>query len=227
MEPNLQIVREGVEIKTNSNGFRDTDFSGEPKPGEFLIAVLGDSFVFGQGVPQTETMPVILQKILNKSSKDPRFRVWNLGVSGYNTEQEAYLLKSFALPRKPNWVVVGYNINDCEPIGVDPSSVKKEERGEKPLMNSLVKFLQQPFDNTVRKTKNWKFDSSIRLYMVCVDLCSRYFESIFGPQTTDGTKVSDVVIKMKIECDRPRSWFYCSHFTCNAELLVTIRSKCG
>ncbi len=62
MKPNLQIVREGVEIRTNSDGFRDTDFSGEPKPGEFLIAVLGDSFVFGQGVPQSETMPVILQK---------------------------------------------------------------------------------------------------------------------------------------------------------------------
>ena len=150
---------------------------------------------------RSETMPVILQKILNKSSKVPRFRVWNLGVSGYNTEQEAYLLKSFVLPRKPNWVVVGYNINDCEPIGVDPSSVKKEERVEQPLrirwynfFNNLLitQFVKQRIGNFIRL-----FDSHWYASTYVQDTLNQYLEPNNG-----WTKVSDLLLKMKTDCDR-------------------------
>ena len=141
MKPNIRIVREGAEISTNSDGFRDTDFSGEPKSGQFLIAVLGDSFTFGQGVAQSKTFPVILQNLLNGSQNPGKFRVWNLGVSGYNTEQEAYLLKSFVLPKKPDWVVIGYNINDWEPIVVDANLVKKDQLGKEPAMKRIKTFI--------------------------------------------------------------------------------------
>jgi lysophospholipase L1-like esterase len=201
MKPNLQINREGVEIRTNSDGFRDSDFSGEPKPGEFLIAVLGDSFVFGQGVPQSETMPAVLQKILNKSSKDERFRVWNLGVSGYNTEQEAYLLKSFVLPRKPDWVVVGYNINDCEPIGIDPNSVEKEQHVQEPVIDRLknyflndlliTQFVKQRAGNLIRL-----FDPTWYASNYVQDTLNQYISSDGG-----WGQVSTLLKLMKTECD--------------------------
>jgi lysophospholipase L1-like esterase len=201
MKPNLQIVREGVEIRTNSDGFRDTDFSGEPKPGEFLIAVLGDSFVFGQGVPQSQTMPAILQNLLNKSSSGQRFRVWNLGVSGYNTEQEAYLLKSFVLPRKPDWVVVGYNINDCEPIGIDPNSVETEQHGQDPLIDRLknyvlndlliTQFVKQRVGNLIRL-----FDPTWYASNYVQDTLNQYISSNGG-----WGKVSTLLKLMKTECD--------------------------
>ncbi|MFA6223177.1 MAG: SGNH/GDSL hydrolase family protein [Desulfomonilaceae bacterium] len=207
MKPNLQIVREGVEIKTNSDGFRDTNFSGEPKPGEFLIAVLGDSFVFGQGVPQSETMSVILQNLLNQSGKTQRFRVWNLGVSGYNTEQEAYLLKSFVLPRKPNWVVVGYNINDCEPIGVDPNSVEKEQHSHEPLIDRLqnyflddlliTQFVKQRAGNLIRL-----FDPTWYASNYVQDTLNQYISSNGG-----WAKISSLLKQMKLECDSEKIGF--------------------
>ena len=166
MIPNINVEREGVKISTNSDGFRDTDFSGEPRPDQFVIAVLGDSFTFGQGVPQSETFPSVLQKLLNQSHDAPKFRVWNLGVSGYNTEQESYLLKSFVLPRKPNWVVVGLNLNDYEPIVVDNTVGGREEPSDGSVLNRLINFFRddllithivlQKFGNLVRiLDPNW------------------------------------------------------------------------
>jgi len=202
MKPNLQIVREGVEIRTNSDGFRDTDFSGEPKPGQFLIAVLGDSFVFGQGVPQSETFPAVLQKLLNRSQTTETFRVWNLGVSGYNTEQESYLLKSFVLPRKPNWVVVGYNINDLEPIGIDPNAVEKEQYDESPLIDRfknyflndllITQFVKQRAGNIIRLFyPTWYGSTYIQ------DTLNQYL----SPEGPWGS-VSMLLKQMKRDCDK-------------------------
>ena len=115
MKPNMDIVRQGVRIMTNIDGFRDKEFKDALGEDRFVIAVLGDSYTFGQGVPQDKTFPSLLENTLNQSAKTDYFRVWNLGVSGYNTEQEDSLLRSFVLPRAPKWVVVGYNVNDYEP----------------------------------------------------------------------------------------------------------------
>ena len=161
MIPNIRVVREGIAISTNSDGFRDADFSGEPKLDQFLIAVLGDSFTFGQGVPQSETFPAVLENLLNQAHNIPKFRVWNLGVSGYNTEQESYLLKSFVLPRKPNWVVVGYNLNDYEPIVIDQSLVGREHPGKGSVTNRLMNFIRE--DLLITQVVQLKFGNLIRI----------------------------------------------------------------
>lgn len=120
MKPNVSLVRQAVQVDINSDGYRDSEFI-QPKQGsQRVIAMLGDSFTFGQGVPQDEASPAILQKLLNSKMRADKFRVWNLGVSGYNTVQESYVLKSFVLEKQPAWVILGYNMNDYEPINVPP-----------------------------------------------------------------------------------------------------------
>ena len=202
MIPNLNIVREGVTISTNSDGFRDNDFTGGPKPGEFVIAVLGDSFTFGQGVPQSETFPAVLQKLLNKNNSTDRFRVWNLGVSGYNTEQEAYQLDHFVLDRKPNWVVVGYNINDIEPIGVDPNFVKKKEKADQSFFGHAVKYIQD--DLLITQFIKQRIGNLIRLFdpdwyasTYVQDTVNQYLD----PDGPWHKKVSGLLKKMKTECE--------------------------
>ena len=202
MIPNLNIVREGVQIKTNSDGYRDNDFTREPKPGEFVIAVLGDSFTFGQGVPQSETFPAVLQKLLNKNNGPDRFRVWNLGVSGYNTEQEAYQLEHFVLDKKPNWVVVGYNINDIEPIGIDPGLVKSEEESEQSFFGHAVKYIQD--DLLITQFVKQRIGNLIRLFdpnwyasTYIQDTVNQYLD----PDGPWHKKVSGLLKKMKIECE--------------------------
>ena len=201
MKPNLEIVREGVEIKTNSDGFRDSDFSGEPKPGQFLIAVLGDSFVFGQGVPQSETFPAVLQNILNRSQKTETFRVWNLGVSGYNTEQEAYLLRSFVLQRKPNWVVVGYNINDCEPIGIDPNATPTGPESTPSWTDRTLNYFK--YELMIAQVMKQRVGNVIRMFN------PNWYASNYVQDTLDQylshnggwIKVSGLLKQMKTECD--------------------------
>ena len=202
MIPNLDIVREGGQIRTNSEGFRDNDFTGEPKPGQFVIAVLGDSFTFGQGVPQTETFPAVLQKLLNEADNTDRFRVWNLGVSGYNTEQEAYQLEHFVLDRKPNWVVVGYNINDIEPIGVDPSLVKKDEKSEQSVWGRVTRYVQQ--DLLITQFIKQRIGNLIRLFdpnwyasTYVQDTVNQYL----APDGPWHNQVSMLLKKMNAECE--------------------------
>lgn len=48
------------------------------------VAVLGDSFVFGQGVGPSQTLPVFLQYALNETCISDIFEVINFGVCGYN-----------------------------------------------------------------------------------------------------------------------------------------------
>jgi len=142
MIPGLDVVKQGVRITTNSDGFRDRDFGKSPGGNEFVIAVLGDSYTFAQGVPQDSTYPAIMERILNEKKPEERFRVWNLGVSGYNTAQESYLLESFVLPRRPQGVVVGYNINDYEPVNVPPSGTDEKSREESETRSGLRALLE-------------------------------------------------------------------------------------
>jgi hypothetical protein len=71
-------------IGHNSRGFRDNEHIIENKPG---IIFLGDSFVWGYDVEQSERFTERLREKL------PDWSVYNLGVSGYGTDQEYLLLK--------------------------------------------------------------------------------------------------------------------------------------
>lgn len=116
IKANYRGTLEGVKVTINSDGFRDDDFTRQRTERQKLIAILGDSIAFGQGVPQDQTFPAVLNKMLNSSRKEADYIVWNLGVPGYNTEQEKEVLRSFVLPKKPDWVFLAYVINDVEPV---------------------------------------------------------------------------------------------------------------
>jgi hypothetical protein len=82
-----------VEVRNNSRGFRDVEHVVDAKP---RIVFLGDSFVWGYDVEQWERFT---EKLRNDI---PSWSVYNLGVSGYGTDQEYLLLKreyEFYLPQ--------------------------------------------------------------------------------------------------------------------------------
>jgi hypothetical protein len=73
---------EGLDLKINSQGFRDDRaFSKEVPPGRLRILCSGDSFTFGYGVAQRQTWPEQLERI------DPRFETVNMGLGGYGVDQ--------------------------------------------------------------------------------------------------------------------------------------------
>lgn len=121
-EPNLPFVHRpdtegnlyGVHVKTNSMGFRDREFSVEKAPSRKRILMLGDSFVFGWGVPLEKTMAKLVESDL--SSVPGGIEVINMGVGNYNSTMEVELFKRQGLALNPDMVVLVYFVNDAEPI---------------------------------------------------------------------------------------------------------------
>jgi hypothetical protein len=97
-----------VEVRTNSEGFRDIDHELEKEEGVFRIVVLGDSFVEGVQVPYKKTFHKILERELNEKLGTMRFEVINFGVSGYGTTNEYLVLKNYALKYEPDLVMVAF-----------------------------------------------------------------------------------------------------------------------
>lgn len=114
--PNYQGVLEGVKVSVNSDGYRDSEFERQRPEYQKLVAIIGDSITFGQGVPQEKTFPAVLETLLNSSTKKREYRVWNLGVPGYNTQQEYEVFNSLVLPQKPYWIFLAFIVNDVEPV---------------------------------------------------------------------------------------------------------------
>ncbi len=90
-------------IQTNSLGFRDDDLFGNSKKS---IIMIGDSVVFGLGLPENDTIASQLEALLSNYS------VLNTGVPGYNLLQETALLEKMIPITNPEIVIVVYSIND-------------------------------------------------------------------------------------------------------------------
>ncbi len=100
-----------VRYRTNAQGFRGDDFSVARRPGALRIALLGDSFAFGLGVKEQDTLARQLEKDLGAPCP---IEVINFGVLGYSTDQEEALLRKKVLAYAPDLVMVWYFLNDPE-----------------------------------------------------------------------------------------------------------------
>lgn len=94
--PNATFTLDGVEVRTNSWGFRDDRDFGVPKPeGALRVAVLGDSFIEGLGEKQEYALPHQLERRLNQTLDKP-VQVWNAGVRGGSPAVYRYWLALLA-----------------------------------------------------------------------------------------------------------------------------------
>lgn len=77
-------ARPKVEYRLNSFGLRGPPFPIEKPSGAIRIAVVGDSFVFGSGVEEPDTLPAKLTSRLRDRFPAAMVEVLNLGVPGNN-----------------------------------------------------------------------------------------------------------------------------------------------
>ncbi|MDZ4688838.1 MAG: SGNH/GDSL hydrolase family protein [Planctomycetaceae bacterium] len=80
-----------VEYRHSSRGIRDREYEEPPPAGSVRLAVVGDSFVFGEGVPEDKTLPRQL-----KTALGPHVECVNAGQVGANVEQELAILQAVA-----------------------------------------------------------------------------------------------------------------------------------
>lgn len=142
--PNVEVTAYGALNKINWAGFRDREFSAEKPAGFKRIIFLGDSVVYGYGLKESETLPKQLEKTFQAHRK--KVEVLNLGVSGYESEQEIEFFKELGLRYDPDLVIVGYTLNDSNygswelDLFHELYDIKVEEKGSN-LFKTTLTFL--------------------------------------------------------------------------------------
>lgn len=129
-----------VEYLHSSKGIRDREFAELTPPGKTRIALVGDSFVFGEGVPVHKTLPRQLQEKLGD-----RIECINAGQVGANAEQEFAILNSILLDADCRRIVLVIIPND---IPLTPSLAKEQD-----YINDFIlirdRYLEQAWDKSL------------------------------------------------------------------------------
>jgi hypothetical protein len=104
LRPNVRTDR----VTSNSQGLRGSrEYAPEPAAGTRRVLCVGDSFTFGAGLRDDETMPARLEAALNGSGP-ARWEVLNFGVEGYGTDQQWIYFSERGLRYRPAVVVLSF-----------------------------------------------------------------------------------------------------------------------
>lgn len=104
----------GVEVATNSRGFRDEELPAERAADEIRIGLLGDSVTFGWGVPYGERFSERLERSWTEAEGRP-VRLINTGHGNYNTVQQLAMLDEHLAADDLDALLQVWYINDAEP----------------------------------------------------------------------------------------------------------------
>ena len=97
----------GPSISVNSLGFRERDV-GPKNPDRYRIAIIGDSFTWGQGIEARDRFSNLLEGFLGS-----HYEVLNFGIPGNNMPEHLNELDQ-VLPLRPDFVLLQLYINDFE-----------------------------------------------------------------------------------------------------------------
>jgi lysophospholipase L1-like esterase len=118
----------GARVRTDDNGFRRADPETEARRGMEgrRVVALGDSLTLGWGVPEGQTYPDQLERLLADACAGGgtrRASVSNAGIGNCNTAMEVARYKACIRPRiRPDWLILGFSFNDAEPTPVPEES---------------------------------------------------------------------------------------------------------
>jgi len=114
LKPNVRGRFMGQPLVVNSQGLRDYEYTRRKEPGTFRIVGVGDSSLFGWGVPIEDGGLKVLERRLNQEFGGRKFEVINFAVPGYNTAMEAETFVQKCLEYAPDLVLLNFNTNDYD-----------------------------------------------------------------------------------------------------------------
>lgn len=112
LRPGFVTRYRGFDVSLNSSGFRGPDFPPR-RAGELRVALVGDSFTFGNGVAFEDTLGERLARELTRLGRPAV--VFNCGVPGYNAAHAAITARERALALDLDLLVYVFFANDLEP----------------------------------------------------------------------------------------------------------------
>lgn len=146
--PKLDIFFKNKMFTTNSDGFRGEEFTSKKSK---RIVGIGDSVLMGWGVSDRETYLEQLENHFQKIGE--AIETINLGVMGYNTVQEYFVLKDYGIKLKPDLVLLQFVGNDVS------GRVNYAERSVVNTYSYLINFFYTRLNVMVGNlSKNIKYD---------------------------------------------------------------------
>ena len=176
----------GVDVKINSLGLRDREYSPQKPSNVKRILFLGDSFTFGWGVPFEKLYAKQLEGLLNTGTQ--QFEVINMGIGNYNSIMEVELFKRKGLTLDPDMVVLMYFVNDAEPT---PRVKSKRE----------YFLLSQSYAGAFLFDQYVKFKAALDQDFKW----SRYYQSLYGPENRPHLEANKEAIQELIDICNTRA----------------------
>jgi len=112
LRPGFATRYRGFDVSVNSSGFRGPEIAPR-RAGELRVALVGDSFTFGNGVAFEDTLGERLARELARLGRPAA--VFNCGVPGYNAGHAAITARERALALDLDLLVYVFFANDLEP----------------------------------------------------------------------------------------------------------------
>lgn len=111
LKPNTQATAFGLDFAVNPSGFRDRRYRRDSERDARIVCV-GDSLTYGWLVPLRATYHKQLERLMRADGL--RAEVMGMGVVGYNTVQEYFVIRDKAPAVKPDLVLLQMGPNDFE-----------------------------------------------------------------------------------------------------------------
>ncbi len=107
----LQQAEQKMHYRTNSLGIRNKEISRDKPAGVLRLLAIGDSFVYGYGLPEEALVTVKIEQALNEKLARP-VEVINSGIVGFNTTDQYKQLKRLGDIYDPELVIVFFFTDD-------------------------------------------------------------------------------------------------------------------
>ena len=107
--PLVGTVFNGTTIRTNRWGMRDRDYEQAPAAGTYRIALLGASFVMGQGVNDHEVFEALAENRLNReftAGPAEHYEILNFSVPNFSPVQQLVYLEDKVFGFQPDAVLI-------------------------------------------------------------------------------------------------------------------------
>lgn len=99
-----------TQVRHNHYDFRGAEFDEVKPPGVFRVAVLGDSFTYGNGLREDQRF----SNLVGVALADRHVEVLNFGFPGNNWPEHVRTLERKVLRLRPDFVVLQWGTNDIE-----------------------------------------------------------------------------------------------------------------
>lgn len=99
-----------AEVRHNHYGYRGAEFDEVKPAGVYRVAVMGDSFTYGNGVPEAKRFSNLIGAALGGRG----IEVLNFGFPGNNWPEHVRTLERRVLRLRPDFVLLQWGTNDVE-----------------------------------------------------------------------------------------------------------------